>query len=721
MENKYVPLGKRITWEGYKTPINDANLNNIESRIQHISDYLESIQESGMIIGKGVIIGDEKGIGTDTFLNIQDGPISIAHFTSSDITLFDNTETTPYVPLLHIHRDDTANNSFITFCGKTLSTAATKGLGDNSIVINEGDAKGANSIAGGTTNIDLIKSVLGSGYATLISLLGSNVSEWSDATIRAILEAVDTDYTVAEFRQMVSLFPSSAEGMLAISFGASNKSKSTAGISLGYGNISGAKGYYMSSLNTSDRTISLSSKQDSNTSPTRTASDWSEGDRVYIVNGDRYWAEVERVMDGGRTVVLKDIPFTSLVSLKKYLTVNLTNPAERSIVNIDKPENGEVEFGWGAIGIGVLNTILGNNALGVGYKHLIAGDFGASFGQENTVGYSALSSGIGNKSLGKATFTSGEGNEASEVAATALGKDTKARKKYSTTIGRKSETKDNAEAAFVGGNSSVASHYGAILHGNWLTSSRAYQAVFGEYNLDNSKALLIVGNGDAEERSNALEVRNDGTLAIKSIDGVRKFLGGNGCEANKNDSITLGYYCKNWGGASLLGGNDSCNDYYGTIQWGRRLSSSRDYQAVFGENNKNNSNALLIVGNGEDGNGESSNACEVLKDGTVVVNKIKSGEDCEVSGEHSLAGGYKCKSKHKYTITYGSDLSTSRNFQAVFGYDNMDNPDAFLIVGRGEYTKGNAFEVIYKNGASSIKVGNTEITEAQLSSLLALI
>lgn len=336
------------------------------------------------------------------------------------------------------------------------------GEGENSLVIDEGNASGDNSIAGGTTDINLIKSVLGDGYAALIKKYG-NVANMPDTVLNLILNAADVGYTLDEFKRLLTISPTTAEGLLAISLGASNKSKSTAGISLGYGNISGGKGYYISAVNTAKKTITLSTKQDTASAPANNV-DWEAGDRLFITNDDRYWCEVSSV--SGNVVTLKALPFTKPAELKEVTipfdaTYNITNPTERSVINIDKPESGEVDIGWGAIGIGALNTILGSNAFGVGYKNLIAGDFGASFGQENQVGYSAGAIGILINALAKATFGAGCGH----------------------------------------------------------TLTEKYQSAVGKWSKENKKALFRVGNGSNGNPSNAMEVLTDGTVVADKFKG----------------------------------------------------------------------------------------------------------------------------------------------------------------------------------------------------------
>lgn len=478
----------------------------------------------------------------------------------------------------------------------------TKGTSTNSIVINEGIATGASSIAGGTTDIELIKSVLGSGYASLISKYG-NVANMSDTVINLILKAANVDYTVDEFKRMLTISPSKTEGILAIALGASNKSQTAGAISLGFGNISGAKGYYITAINTTNKTITLSTKQDA-TSMDK-GSNWTSGDHLFIVNGDRYFVEVDRVIDGGRTVILKNMPFTSLAELKTVTipldaTYDITDPNERSVINLDKPESGEVDIGWGAIALGALNTILGSNAFGVGYKNLIAGDFGASFGMENTVGYAALAAGILCEALNKASV--------------ALCNQTEAIGEFS--FAQNDRTRSE-------GKGSNSQGYRSKAIGDYSDATGYMTTTVGKY------------SSSAGESSNRLT------------------------DAGVNGGSTVEEILAAW--------------------------KKMKFSAAKGQSSHVN------------------------------------GKDCLSLADRGYAGGLESVSKHNDSFVHGVKLSTSRDGQVVFGTDNVDNPDALLIVGGDDYPNSNAFEVIKKNGQYSVKVGDTEITEAQLAKLIKFI
>lgn len=283
-------------------------------------------------------------------------------------------------------RELSTNNKVVKWDNdkSTLVESKLTAQDNGSIIINEGVAEGISSIAGGTTDKDMISELLG-GLAS----------------------------------SLTRLHPSQAKGALSIALGADNVANTGGSIALGYDNISGGKGYYVTEINTTNKQLTLSTEQYITSSPETVG--WSTGDTLFFVNENRYWLEVVSV--SGNIVTVKDMPFDSLVSAA-------TKPNERSIINIDKPESGVVNIGWGAIGIGTQNTVVGSNSYAVGYKNNVAGDFGAAFGQENIVGYSAFATGVKNEALAKASFAEGNGTTASGLAAHSEGEGTVASGSY---------------------------------------------------------------------------------------------------------------------------------------------------------------------------------------------------------------------------------------------------------------------------------------------------
>lgn len=404
-----------------------------------------------------------------------------------------------------------------------------KGDGEGSLVINEGNATGDFSIAGGTTNKALIEDLVGSTIASITTLNKSN-----------------------------------ANGVLSIALGADNNANTGGSVAMGYDNISGGKGYYFDDIDFTNRIITLSSTRRTSTlvEPTYPSSvNWAAGDKLFIVNDDRYWLEVESV--NGNKVTVKELPFSSIGYESKLSIFTYSKPNDRSVINVNKPENGVVDIGWGAFSIGTQNTVVGSNSYAVGYKNTIAGDFGTAFGQENIVGYSAFATGVGNQAKGKAAFASGDNTEAIGSCSHTEGHGTIANANYAHAEGYKSTASNenahaegiktfasgyashaegnqtqatNEEAHAEGyiteasgayshaeGSNTVASNRDAHAEGHATLASGAYshaggigtiasgdaQTAIGRYNAENPNALFIVGNGSAggdEFRSNVFEI-----------------------------------------------------------------------------------------------------------------------------------------------------------------------------------------------------------------------
>lgn len=491
----------------------------------------------------------------------------------------------------------------------------SKGAGKNSVVIAEGDAIGDNSIASGTTDVSLIKSVLGEGYAALIGKYG-NVANMPDSIINLILGAADVGYTATEFKRIATVSPPVAEALLSISLGASNKSKTAASMSLGYGNIAGAKGYYITDINTSEKTITLSTKQSSTVAPSSV--DWSVGDRLFIVNDDRYWVEIAN--KNGNVITLVDMPFSNLASLKTVSiplgsTYDITNPTERSVINVDKPESGAVDIGWGAIAIGSINQVLASCGFGVGFKNIIAGEFGVAFGQENDVGYSAFSAGIGNVAKGKASISLGNQTEA-------IGKYSFAKNEGTRSEGKGSNSQGYRSKAI--GDYSDATGYLTTTLGKYSSSA-------GE----SSNRFTDAGvNGGSTENE-----------IVKAWEKTKFSLAkGQGSHAGGFDCLALGDYSCAMGDCTRAVGNCSESEGVWTLAEGKHshaggdssqalhndsfvhgvnLKTSTDCQTVFGKNNASSTQALFIIGNGSSGTTDGrGNAFEVLKDGSIKVGGV---------------------------------------------------------------------------------------------------
>lgn len=241
--------------------------------------------------------------------------------------------------------------------------------------------------------------------------------------------------------------------------------------------------------------------------------------------------------------------------------------------------------------------------------------------------------------------------------------------------------------AFVSGFDNKALIKGAIVAGAGNTADGAYSAVFGRNNYGIFGSLTSGRNNSARGMMNV-------TL------GERNNTSGWGNIALGNDNILTHDHAK------ALGGN---------------LKSSSASQILLGVNNAEVPEAILIVGNGSNENNRS-NALEVKKNGTLKTKGLQIGQDTEVTGSNGFAQGWKTKANGNTSGAFGYDsnadgfasfvqgscLSATGNRQTVVGSFNVEDDDAYFIVGNGDGsdratgTLSNAF-VSKKDGSAIVK------------------
>lgn len=537
---------------------------------------------------------------------------------------------------------------------KAVASALKEGTGKDSLIIGEGVASGVGSIAGGTTDKEMIEGLVGS--------LASNI---------------------------VKLNPSEAVGALAISLGADNKANTGGSVALGYDNISGGKGYYFDNFDGKTITLSTTRRATTLVNPTYPSSvNWAVGDRLFMVNDDRYWLTITAV-SGNKITVAEDI---GSVNYSATLTVfTYSKPNDRTIINIDKPESGVVDIGWGAFGIGSLNTVVGSNAYAVGYKNIIAGDFGTAFGQENLVGYSAFATGIGNKALGRASHAEGDNTTAEGAQSHTEGAETLASGKYS-----------HAE-----GSDTIASGKSSHAEGRKVTKDSTEYIVTASGLASHAEGGGTVATGDYSHSENYI---TQASGKYSHAEGWGTKATNNGAHAEGDETVASGKY------SHTEGGYTEAQGYYSHAE-GDHTIASGDYSHAEGGNTVASNLNAHAEGQNTTASGKHSHAegADSVASGNIAHVE---GFENTAEGAYSHAGGWQSKATHDGSFVHGRKLTTTRDYQVIFGEDNQDNPDALLIVGKGDHTQGNAFEVLAEG---SIKVGSTTLTEAQLIKILNFI
>ena len=470
------------------------------------------------------------------------------------------------------------------------------GEAEGSLVINEGSARGISSIAGGTTDKELIESLVGQ--------LASNI---------------------------VTLHPSEARGALSIALGADNITNTGGSVAMGYDNISGGKGYYFDDFNGNTITLSTTRRTSTLIKPSYPASvDWAAGDRLFMVNEDRIWLTIASV-NGNKITVNEDIgnvKYTASLTVFSY-----SKPNDRTIINIDKPESGVVDIGWGAFGIGTQNTVVGSNAYSVGYNNKVAGDFGTAFGQENLVGYSALATGIGNKALGKASFVSGNGNTATGLASTAEGQGTTASGKYSS-----------AE-----GNDAVASGESSHAEGTATTASGKYTHAEG-FDTDATA-----------EASHAEGSYSKATSAYAHSEGYKTTASGQRSHAEGDNSTASGYIAHAEGYSTTSAGTASHTEGHTTNTGSGNGPHAEGYLSeATGDGAHAEGQSTIAEGSGSHAEGYDT---EAKSEGAHAE-----GRNTVASGIASHAEGTGSRAEGNYSHAEGGDTKTAGQYSHTEGH-----------------------------------------------------
>lgn len=300
-------------------------------------------------------------------------------------------------------------------------------------------------------------------------------------------------------------------------------------------------------------------------------------------------------------------------------------------------------IGWGAFTAGRQNEVFGN--------------YGTAIGRKNLAAFCALATGLQTKAIGLRAVTFGNNTLASGADSIAMG----------------AKSKAYGMSSFAGGDASIASSQGSFAYGLRAKANNSYQTVFGKDNAEDSNALFIIGNGTLNSKSNAFKVNKNASVSIgntaaalgnnsfvigtnSEAQNENSFAGGNNCHAiglgsftyglnnyaNANYSFAqgngvqasgiysfaIGYSTRAIGASSFAGGSASYANNECSFSFGLRTKTNNNYQVVFGRDNAEDSNAVLIVGNGT--NASKSNVFTVNKNGTATV-KTNPQKDMDVA------------------------------------------------------------------------------------------
>lgn len=405
---------------------------------------------------------------------------------------------------------------------------------------------------------------------------------------------------------------------------------------------------------------------------------------------------------------------------------------------------------WNVANLGDTSFATGHNTVASGLLSMAMGDRSVASGQVAfAVGQLNTASGAGSVSIGTQNTSSASG-------ALAMGFDSDATANYAVSIGNGSTASGVSSTALAGGTAqgqnavslaglaqglnTVALMGGqatadwSMAHGQFtqstgtrslalgygLLAKSGQETVLGAYNTDYSPAsttgwdaadrLLVVGNGDFFNRSDAVVVKKSGRTGIGSdvtqaqlhVSGEDGLLvtgtHGSGADVEVSGAGTRLFFNPRKSafraGAVSSASWDNANVGNYSFASGNNVMASGDNSSALGNNN-------LASGNGSMAWGQSNVA----------------------SGSTSLAGGFSSDATGNTSVAIGGDVAAPSAYEAVFGRWNTDytpastttwnTADRLFVVGNGTATGSRSDAmVILKNG--NVGMGNMSVPQYPL-------
>lgn len=238
---------------------------------------------------------------------------------------------------------------------------------------------------------------------------------------------------------------------------------------------------------------------------------------------------------------------------------------------------------------------------------------------------------------GRVSFVEGKVTDATGEAAHAGGAFTKASGDYSFAFGYRTQATNtysmsigesniaSGKRSFAGGAASTANGENAFVFGNNTVVNGISSTAFGSSNniYLNSNYSFVAGiNNNIQYGSQNIILGNANTIGNPSST--------KGCSNNfvANSSNIVDNTSANANNTAVFGLENTAK-HSGVFINGHGNKSSNIYQTVIGTYNKDNSDALLIVGNGT-ADADRKNSFEVLKDG-IKTNRLKTMSDTDLT------------------------------------------------------------------------------------------
>ena len=622
------------------------------------------------------------------------------------------------------HCTDT-NNTYIGTSATTMElwssgTSYQQLNTDNSIggaVFGEGNASGAHSIAGGTTDVSIIEDITGVSVDTLESMESVVVEILGNRGPR-LASNLKNDPTPK------------ATGVGSIAFGTGAESITAMSTTIGVGAEAGSKGFYFHKINIptdgSNITVDLSTVQkpyykykslfggytevntDTKEWDDQAAKDlvksWSAEDEVNIivkkifclcekiVKVDSNNGTVTITNTGGITAddIADGIEFDNVISATAGMAALV--PYQYSIAVPSKPDIGTIELHFAGISTGLGSIAAGSLSQAHGAMNVAAGQFGFVVGQQNEVGYGGFASGEKNKAMGYNTHAEGYKTKAVKTCSHSEGASTIAQGAYSHAEGYKGQSIGIASHAE--GLETVAGGAQAHAEGYKTEATGTYSHTEG--NTTKAKGNNSHAEGAYSETSNAnahaegYNTRASGTSSHAEgfeakASGQYSHAEGNNTEATSESGHAEGNYSKAYGNYSHAEG--SWTEAYGEASHteGHLTYASGNYSHAEGYCTTANDECAHAEGNDThavgqyshaEGSGTWANAPYAHSEG---VGAIANGNASHAEGESTQANGYASHAEGYFTTAegdYSHAEGNNSNSSGIFSHAEGANSTA---------------------------------------------
>lgn len=447
-----------------------------------------------------------------------------------------------------------------------------------SLVLNEGQADGVCSLAGGTTDKDLVAGIVGDSAANLLP----------------------------------SLAPARAKGDLAISIGAGTVSNSAGSMSIGVNSIAGTLGYYIWSI--SGKKIELATNRKSLTNWTRkkpSSLTWAVGDIISANNGDStygtsYNIKITAVDTSNMTVTVDSLPFDKInTSIVGYM------PNDLFIYVPEKPSEGQIQMGFGAYAHGYDCRASGILSTAFGYSNTANGTTAFVTGRENKGGFASLVGGYQNTAQGEANLVTGKGNLVSGYASSATGQNL-------VVLGEGAHAEGHATTIFVPDSIDTSNVKNIFNDWNGKGATEKYSVAFGSYSHIEGQNTIATGNrAHAEGWMTAAEgwashAEGKNTYAVgdnSHAEGQSVTSNGTAAHAEGYNTIANGEHSHAEGHTSHANGEDAHAEGKGTIANGMAAHAEGYNTSAIGEYSHSEGHNTIAYGKEAHAEGESSKKC----------------------------------------------------------------------------------------------------------------